>query len=439
MEPEDPGREPQPAENATEEYYEETADTLSSRQFFLKALAWLGSTLAVIILTLLVWLNLPVIKQFILPGPTETPAPSTTTPRPTRTPTRPPEPTVPAPPTPTPLPTSVFQVADLRQVSPPIPGYSGPGIILDEEKSTQVEPPFTSPQWTHSSKIAEQLNAVIDEPYYATFGPGAVTWSTDKVLAPGYYDILILDTLNSSGGSLDFRVIRGGEDLYPIVGLPTVDYLSSYSKPPQLDDAWHSIGIYGLDRFEKLAIFTTWGERDEYTIVAIDRVAIVPLPASTGLLLSKLPLDRLKFVVDDAAAEFESIRYLVPITDRLAWGDQFQTIVNPDSDVKVTWTLPDPIPTGQYEVMAWVPEIRGDAEVTFRLFAEGNERDPIDGSSPVTIHQRSVPGGQWLSIGKWEMPEFIFGPKVRLVLEMMVPGGTIGEVAADAVVFVKQP
>ncbi len=430
---------PPPDEEPIEYEYEDTREVLSGKQFFLKALAWVGSALAIIVLTLLLWMNLPVIKQLVVPSPTQTPVPPTATVRPTRTPTKTAEPTLPAPPTATPLPTSVFEVPDLQEIVPPIPGYTGPGIILDNEKSTQVDPPFTSPEWTSSSQIAQQLNAVIEEPYYATFAAGSVMWTTDKELAPGYYDILILDTLTSSGGSLDFSVSRGGEPLYPIAGLPHVQYLSSYTTPPQTTDIWHSIGIYGLDRQEKLSIFTSWTKRDEYTIVAIDRVAIIHLPDSAGVLLSKLPLDRMKFVVDDAAARFATKSDLVPMNDRLSWGDQFQAIVNPNEDVQVTWSLVDPVPSAQYEVLAWIPEIHGDAEVEYRLFAADIERNPIDGDSPVTVRQRSVAGGQWLSIGKWEMPELIFGPQVYLTVQMDVKGGTTGEVAADAIAFVRQP
>jgi hypothetical protein len=112
-------------------------------------------------------------------------------------------------------------------------------------------------------------------------------------------------------------------------------------EPPQRTNQWRSLGIYELDRMDKLSVSTAWERRDERTLVAVDRVAIVPLPASTRQLLSAFPRDRQLVVIDNLAADIESAQVLYLEEEELAWGDQYQYVINPTKDVRVVWNAPE--------------------------------------------------------------------------------------------------
>jgi hypothetical protein len=88
-------------------------------------------------------------------------------------------------------------------------------IVLDELTSATVEPGFDTPFWVSSDQIASESGFDILDPYYATYGYGAITWETDVFLAPGMVEIYVMDTLYSSAGPLDFQVRLGGSELYP--------------------------------------------------------------------------------------------------------------------------------------------------------------------------------------------------------------------------------
>ncbi|NMB90147.1 MAG: hypothetical protein GYA17_17450 [Chloroflexi bacterium] len=364
-----------------------------------------------------------------LPQPTVTPLPSHT---PTHTPTATPLPTA----TPMPTPASAYSVLDLGMIDPPVPG-GGSGIVLDDDTAT-VDPPFSNIQWTTSEQIAEQLNVVLSEPYHATFGPGAITWRTDVNLGSGYYELYVMDTAYSSGGELNFAVTSNGAPLAPLLSRGQVNFQSSWSDFPQIYDAWRNIGLYYLPQDGPLEISTSWSMRDEYTIVAVDRVAIVPRPDSSGPLLGPIPQDRLRYLVDDAAAEFDSLRYLIPIDDRLAWNDAFQEIVNPDSAVLVHWQLPDPMPNARYEAIVWIPPVESRAEATYRLLVNGEPLDLDSGAHETTLHMADFAGGAWVSVGVWDIP-LIAGNVVQLSLEMEVQADTMGEVPVDAALFLETP
>lgn len=396
-----------------------------------------SATLGLILVILLV-INFPKVTRLISGDFTSTPIPPTAKSTQTQilaiTATQ----TAPPTPTPSPQPPSAYLLPDLSSLQPPILDLQGSvAVLLNEDTNVLANPDFTHPQWYHSSLIGEQLGGIeFIEPYYATFGPGSVVWWMDVPLDPGLYEIYILDTLYSSAGPLDFQVTLGETLLTPIIGMPHVEYQSSQFENPQQFDLWHSIGVYDLDQINLLSIATYWEARDEFSIVAIDRVLIVRLSDSLRELINQLPQDRYKFVIDEQQADYETFQDWIMKDDALSWNDQFQIMINPPIDTKVTWELPDVVPINQYEIMAWIPEIRGTAEVGYKLLANGNEipREPI-GDPPVTM-QGNWLGGKWISLGFWNIPPY-YGNYINLTLEMEIKAGTVGDVAIDAISFIK--
>lgn len=400
----------------------------------------LAITAVVAILVFLGWLYSPVLLPYIdnFRAPTATIAIPTPTLRPTRTPTITATPSPSPMPTNTPYPASMFEV-DVADLAPPVAGVEGKVIVLNDDNALTPQPEFSNPVWVSSDKIAADLGGIlIEEPFHATFGAGSALWQMDRPLMPGLYEIYILDTVYSSAGELNFEVMLGGRPLQPLAGVSNVRYRSTRSDPAQVDDLWHSIGIYYLDTPDILSVFTRWDTRDEWSVVAVDRVLIAPLPEVNYSLLRALPADRVKYFLDDAVARIEGLDYQVPRTDRVSWGNSFQIIANPDKDIRVSWEMQDAVPVGVYDVAVWVPETQGNATVTYKLLANGNDLMRVDGATAITSPQGKHPGGSWVLLGSWELP-LLYAPEARLSLVMEIPGNTAGEAAVDAVVFMRLP
>ncbi len=401
------------------------------KQFF-GIVAWVVGVFVVVLIT---WLNLP--RLLYIPQTSETPAlpaaidPTTEA---TRTPRPSPSPAPTSAPTATAFPASTYYLENGSKLRPPIPGVQSGVIVLDEATSATADPPFDSQYWSSSDDISKDLGFLFDEPYYATFGSGAVTWKTDVPLAPGLYQLFVMDTLYSSAGPLDFQVTLAGAPVQPVNGSTHVEFYSSTGIPAQDSDMWRSLGIFNLDHAGPLSISTQWPSHDQDSPVAIDRVVIVPLSDSTRLLLSALPMDRQLLIMDDLAARIDTSQLLYPEAGALAWGDQFQYLVNPDSDVRVRWTVPDYVLPGQYQVAVWLPETHANSKVTFHLSVNDTEIP----DSAVEFDQSSQPGGRWVSIGVWDTPR-IYEKPLLLTLEMDIPGGVPGETAIDAVALIKTP
>jgi hypothetical protein len=400
-----------------------------------------GLTAGLLTLIVLIWFTFPVgemTTMWIANRYTPTPIPPTHTPLPTSTQTAVPSPTIQPTPSITPLPASAFIVQDANIVFPEIPSLSQNVIILNDDKNVIVNPDFSNIQWYPSSQIAGDLGREIPEPYYATFGPGNATWIMDVPLTPGIYEIYILDTLFSSGGSLDFTVYLGGNPIPPILGEARVEYESSQGNPPQASDLWRSIGVYSIDNIDILSVVTSWDVRNQLTIVAIDRVLMAQLPDSTFQILEPLPSDQKKFVVDESVAEFESSQYWETRYDSTAWGDQYQVMVNPPIETSITWSLPYTAPVTRYEIRAWIPSVKGEVETSYRLFASGYEIYPENGEDAITVTQAQNQDAQWVSLGFWSIPE-IHGTAVSLNLQMGITSNSNGEVGVDAIAFIISP
>lgn len=400
----------------------------------------LATSLVIAILVFLGWLYSPILFPWIrnLQALTETIAVATPTLRPTRTPTITATSSPSPMPTNTPYPSSAFEV-EAANLAPPIAGVGGKIFVLNDDSAVTPQPDFNNPAWVTSDKIAADLGGLlIDEPFHATFGAGSAIWQMDQPIQPGLYEIYVLDTLYSSAGTLDFEVLLGGRPLQPLAGTPRVRYRTTRSEPMQVDNLWHSIGMYELDTPEILSVFTQWNTRDERSVVAIDRVAIVPLPETNLTLLRALPSDRVKYFLDDSTARIEGVDFQVPRTDRVAWGDSFQIIANPDRDVRIRWEMQEAMPVGVYEVAVWIPEVQGNATVTYKMLANGNELTRTDGTTAITSPQGKYPGGSWVLLGSWELP-LLYAPEAWLSLVMEIAGNTPGEAAVDAVVFMHSP
>ncbi|MCC6147499.1 MAG: hypothetical protein IT308_08025 [Anaerolineaceae bacterium] len=394
---------------------------------------------AVVLLGFLIWLYLPVISLWVggARTPTAQPVPPTHTPRPTRTPTITPTPTTPPTATLTPYAPSAYSI-NSRELQPPLPWMPASVMVLNDDTAVTPFPDFLNPAWSPSSAIATQLPAiVISEPYHTTFGGGSALWQMDAPLKPGLYELYVSDTLYSSSGTLDFIVSLDGQEIKPLTSGQRVEYRTTSGTPPQLEDLWHSIGIYSIERDGLLSVSTAWEPRDEFTgPVAIDRVLIIPQPEVNTDLLARIPAERTKYIVDDTQAAFDGVDFLLPQTGQIAWNGEYEKIINTASDVRVVWELQDNVPTGVYEVAVFIPEIQGNAMVTYRLLANGVELPRSDGAGGVASTQGSWPGGQWVLLGSWEIPR-IYEPRVRLSLQMDIAANTPGEAAADAVIFIQ--
>lgn len=391
------------------------------------------------LLAILFWVSKPHIAKLIPEKPTATPTITPTfTPIPTRAPTNTPTITPTPAPSATPEPTSIYKVQDFFDIYPPVPDIAVNAYILNEENSTQVNPSFDSPLWYSSEAIGQQLGVEFPEPFYATYASGWISWQMDMPLKEGLYEIFVLDTNTSSGGFLDFTVSLNDVPLQPLLGQTRARYKSSVSKPPQAGDEWASIGTYRLDPSGIITVSTSWDDRDEFSIVAVDRVMIIQLPESSSVMAGPFPQDRMTFITDDTQAVLDLQDPIFTNNDRLAWGDRYQFIVNPDNDVTATWALTDSVPVGQYEIFVWVPEMQGTAQAEYKLLVNDAPFLSDLGAESVSIQHGGREGGQWVSLGTWTIPD-LYGSVVNLAVQMKVAGATSGEISFDAIAFMKSP
>ena len=323
-------------------------------------------------------------------------------------------------------------------IYPEVPGIAVNAFILNEDNSTQVNPSFDSVLWYSSETIGEQLGVQFLEPFYATYSAGWISWRMDMPFKDGLYEVFVLDTNTSSGGFLDFTVSINDQPLQPLLGQTRARYKSSVSNPPQAGDQWISIGTYRFDPSGIVTVSTSWDDRDEFSIVAVDRVMIIQLPESSNVMAAPFPQDRMTFIADDAEAVLDMQDPIFTNTDLLSWGDRYQFVVNPDNDVTATWTISDSVPVGQYEILAWVPELQGIASAEYRLYVNDALFLSDQGTEFVSVQHGGREGGQWVSLGTWTVPD-LYGSIVNLTVQMRVLGGTAGEVAFDAIAFMRNP
>jgi hypothetical protein len=416
--------------NEEKEKQSAPAEPVEEKELIDVVLQWLAAAVGIVCLVLIAWLYRPMLYDKVSPDPTVTPTVPTSTPMdtPTPAPTWTPEPTMTYTPSPVPMPTSVYKFPEHEVLEPAAPGYVNEPVIIDETNAI-VSPDLSHFQWSSSANNGFSSS---DE-YHLTYMAGAITWQMDKSLAGGYYEVFVMDTLFSSGGILTFEVKSGDTVLTPLTGSQKVNYRSSQGTAAQTWDEWHSIGVYQLPENNLLSVSTRWENRDEYTIVAVDRVLISHLPDDTGDLLQTLPQGLTTYILDDEGAEIETDTYPV-ITENLSWGDQSTILINPGYDTKVAWEYPDFLPLGTYEVVVYIPEVVGNAEVNYQLYADGFELTHNSIQAPITLNQGDYTG-RWVSLGEWSIPLTLRYP-VDLKLEMGVNEDSLGEVGIDAVAFI---
>ncbi|MDX9863609.1 MAG: hypothetical protein RBT34_02270 [Anaerolineaceae bacterium] len=397
------------------------------------------SIIVLMLLAILAWVSKPHITKLIPEKPTATPTITPTfTPIPTRAPTTTPTITLTPTVTATPEPVSIYKVEDFFDVYPDVPEIAVNAYILDEDDSAQVNPAFESPLWYSSEAIGQQLGIEFSEPFYATYAAGWISWQMDMPLKAAIYEVFVLDTNTSSGGFLDFTVSLNDVPLQPLLGQTRARYKSSVSKPPQSGDQWISIGTYRFDPSGVVTISTSWDDRDEFSIVAVDRIMIIQLPESSNVMTGPFPQDRMTFISDDTQAVLNLQDPIFTNNDHLSWGDRYQFVVNPDNDVTAIWALSDSVPVGQYEIFVWVPELQGTAQAEYKLLVNDTPFLSDIGAETVSIQHGGREGGQWVSLGTWTISD-LYGNVVNLAVQMKVTGGTSGEIAFDAIAFMKSP
>lgn len=412
-----------------------TPATAGSNLRLTRLIAW--SVTALITIAFVVWLYYPAIQFYTVPESTATAVLPTATLWPTRTPTTGPTGTPEITFTPTSQAvSSAYFVEDLTMIDPVEPGVTGSGYILDEDDAATADPDFSNPVWTSSATISTQLGYEIAEPYFATLGAASVTWTMDTQLPAGLYEIFVMDTVFSSAGTLNFRVLNDGADIYPYLGTQQVVFQSMRGTPAQQNDVWHSIGMYNLDHAGILSVTSSWDTRDENSIVAVDRVMIVPRPSATYNLMSKLPLGKQITVLDNGNATIENADTTALKEDGMVWNGDAEVIINPEDTLRVTWTMQDAIPIGKYAVWVWIPELNGTAQAKYRMMVNGDMIDPVSGTDPGPVVHGGRTEGQWVPVGEWEVGLF-YSPSAHLSLVMeAVTGATTGELAVDAVAFI---
>ncbi len=388
---------------------------------------------------LVLWWNFPVFKVLAVGTPTPTPRPPTFTPAPTRTTTPSATPTIIATPTMDLYPDSIGLASDPESMDPPIYSSGLEVVVLDDDVLVTPVPEFSNPLWINSEQIATQMAIDIDNSYHATYGTFdtmSANWQMDVALQPGLYQIYVLDTVLSSGGILDFVVKLGERQLSPLLGENRVDYKTSYSDPAQQLDLWQPIGVYWLDTPELLSVSTSWGQRDDYTIVAVDRIALVHMPDSGMQILEKLPPGQLRYVIDETEAKVEATDYWTYLNESLAWGNQYQVLINPADGVKANYTPIDKLPYGKYQVLVWIPKVNGNGQLNYRVYFNGGDFSDEAANATIQLFMGNYTESQWVSLGTWEIPE-IYKDTAQLSLGMQADGGQAGEIPLDAAAFVK--
>ncbi len=401
------------------------------------------SMLAAFLAVYFSWLYAPNVRNSMTWWPTNTPTPvtpsptaiatATITPLATNTPT--------AFPTSTPEPLSTYWIADGNELDPAVPDSPEGVIELHVGSSAEINPPLDSGQWTSSDQIVADLGKQLyDENWYATYSAGWIRWFMDRQLREGLYELYIMDTVFSSGGSLTFSVVLGEQQLTPLTGSTEVHYMTSQYDPVQATDTWRSLGIYYIppSANEKLAVTTSWNERDEYTIVSMDRLLIVPRPAIDMPILNALPQGARKYIRDESTGNIVGKDYALRQRSEQAWDGSYQLIINPDEKVRFTLTGVEPWPIGNYRLYAWMPTSKGGITANYSLSVDRTNIQSDTGTDTVSVTAPSNLDPQWVEIGSWTTDRYYERPrKIGVTLE--IDAGADGEYPIDAIAFIYTP
>ncbi len=388
------------------------------------------------------WLFAPRIRNSMTFWPTNTPTPvpptatvpatMTFTPLATNTPT--------IAPTATPGPISTYWIANGKNLDPSVPNAPEGLVILSAKNSAEVSPPLDSIYWTSSSQIVQdlgRLNSLYDSEWYATVNYGSIRYFMDQSLKEGLYEIYVMDTYYSSGGDLDFLVQIGSQQLTPLTGSQKVSFMSSQYDPRQSMDTWRSLGIYYImSSRDILTVSTSWGQRDQYTYVAADRVMIVPRKITDLALLNALPTFGTRFIMDDTQADISAGNNQFKETISTSWDDSYQLIINPKNKCTVEYSSQEPWPIGAYSIYLYIPESKGGLDADIEVKTDNNILETVAGLSTVRMH---IPtGGSWVLVGQYNTDRYYERP-VKFKVTITIPGGQTGEYPVDAIAFIRQP
>lgn len=397
------------------------------------------AALVVFIVGYMGWLFAPRMRNSMTFWPTSTPIPATLTATIQATASVTPL----APNTPTALPTetlqplSEFWVADGESISPPVPDAPDGVVVLSVDKNAEVSPPLDSVLWTSADKIAADLGkTTYQENWFATYSEGWVRWYTDQPLREGLYEIYTMDTMYSSGGSLDFSVTLAGQVLSPITGSPHVEYMTSQYDPVQSQDTWRSIGMYYVTPSqEQLMVTTSWQPRDNYTIVSVDRLLIVPRKAEDLTHLNQLPQHGTKYILDDKRLEITGGDFLIDKTGDGSWDGSYRLIMNPDRKVTITIPANQPWPIGTYELYAWMPTTLGGVNASAKFYTDNTLVNTTSGEEASAYSSLQNQPAQWVLIGSWTTDRYYERQrKIRVVIELAE--NQIGEFPVDAIALI---
>ncbi|HPS47913.1 MAG TPA: proline-rich domain-containing protein [Flexilinea sp.] len=390
--------------------------------------------LSAFILIYMGWLFAPRIRNSMTFWPTKTPTPVTPSPTlissPTITPLASNTPTL--SPTETPGPLSEYWIADGKSIDPAVPNSPDGVIVLHADKNAEVNPPLDDVTWTSSEKIASDLGkSTYTEKWFATYSSGWIRWFMDQPLREGLYEIYTMDTMYSSGGSLDFAVSLGDQLLTPLTGSQHVDFMTSQYDPVQSADTWRSIGIYYVGpSTEALNVTTSWQDRDEYTIVAVDRLLIVPRRVSDLGMLNSLSVSGTKYVWDDLEAEITGKDYIISQKEQLAWDDSYQLVLDPKTDVEITFPNREPYPIGNYKLYAWMPASKGGITAAVKFYLDNTVLPSDTGEESVSYTAPKADAGSWIEIGSWTTDKYYERPR-KIKLSIVIPEGSKGEFPVD--------
>ena len=388
------------------------------------------------------WLFAPKIRNSMTFWPTQTPTPMpptetsaptmTVTPLATNTPT--PKPTA------TPGPISTYWIPSGANLDPEVPNAPEGLVILSAKNSAYVDPPLDSIYWTSSSQIVQDLgnlNSLYDSEWYATMNNGSIQYYMDQSLKEGLYEIYVMDTYYSSGGSLDFIVQIGSQTLTPLTSTQTVNFMSSQYDPRQSRDTWRSIGIYYImNSRDVLTISTSWGMRDQYTYVAADRVMIIPRKSTDLGLLNSLPTFGTRYIMDDTQATINAGNSRFKETSSVSWDDSYQLILNPKSKCTIEYSSKEPWPIGAYSIYLYIPESKGGLDAEIQVYTDNTLLETVAGESTVKMH---IPtGGSWVLIGQYNTDRYYERP-VKFKVNITIPEHQTGEYPVDAIAFIQQP
>ena len=437
--PEPKGTEPKPPEKPAPKKEPKKGPSLPVSELFSRIFVGM---LTLFVVVYMGWLYAPKIRNSMTFWPTHTPTPVTPTPTIPATMTVTPLATnTPTPmPTATPGPISTYWIANGKELDPPVPNAPEGVVILSAKNSAEVDPPLDSIYWTSSSQIVQdlgRLNSLYDSEWFATVNNGSIRYFMDQSLKEGLYEIYVMDTFYSSGGTLDFLVKIGEQTLAPLTGRQTVDFMTSQFDPRQSMDTWRSLGIYYImPSRDVLTVSTSWMLRDEYTYVAADRIMIVPRKITDLNLLNQLSGTGTKYIMDDTQADILAGNSVFKESTSTSWDDSYQLIINPKGKSTIEYKSQEPWPIGTYSLYFYIPESKGGLDAEIQVKTDNTVLETSNGSE--TVHMHIPTGGSWVYAGEYVTDRYYERP-VKFTVTITIPDGQSGEYPVDAIALIHQP